>query len=304
MAEPMYPLPTSADDDRLNGWYHTLELAPGIVTGAVWDHRSTVDKVGLPPSMAGKTALDVGTADGFWAFEMERRGADRVVAIDVARSGDVDLLPRHRALCSEEELDCEIWPVRFLTAQLMLGSKVEYRNCSVYDLSPETVGRFDVVYCGSLLIHLFNPLQALINIRNVTKEIAVIEATMFHPDPLEETFPDRPYMGFGKLDSEGDRPGFDVGYWSFTPRALSDMMIYAGFAWVEPLDSFPMQRAGIAATIPVTPIIAHVAPNPEITGYRKIKPQRVDAPQPQPHPSPVESRPRWRRILSSIRPLI
>jgi hypothetical protein len=88
----------SADDDRLNGWYHTLGLAPGIVTRAVWDHRSTVDRVGLPPSLAGKTALDVGRAVGLWAFEMERRGADRVVATDVARAGDVDLLPRHRAL--------------------------------------------------------------------------------------------------------------------------------------------------------------------------------------------------------------
>ena len=299
MAKPMNPLPTSADDPRLNGWYHTLELAPGVVTRAVWDHRTTVDRVGLPSTLVGKTALDVGTADGFWAFEMERRGADRVVAIDVAHAGDVDLLPRHRALCPQEELDSEIWPVRFLTAQRMLGSKVDYRNCTVYDLSPETVGRFDVVYCGSLLIHLFNPLQALINIRNVTKEIAVIETTMFHRDPLEATFPDRPLLSFGRLDDEGDRPGFDVGYWSFTPRALCDMLIYAGFAWVEPLDSFPMQRAGIAATIPVTPIIAHVAPNPAVVGYRKIKPQRVDAARR--HPSPAGSRPRWRRILSSIR---
>jgi tRNA (mo5U34)-methyltransferase len=297
MAEPMYPLPKSADDARLDGWYHTLELAPGIITRAVWDHRPTVDRVGLPPSLVGKTALDVGTADGFWAFEMERRGADRVVAIDVARAGDVDLLPRHRALCPDEELNSENWAMRFLTAQAMLGSRVDYRNCSVYDLSPERVGRFDVVYCGSLLIHLFNPLQALINIRNVTKEIAVIETTMFHPDPLQETFPDRPYLWFGKLDYEGDRPGFDVGYWSFTPRALCDMLIYAGFAWVEPLDPFPMQRAGLTATIPVTPIIAHVTPNPEIVGYRKTKPQRVD----EPHPSPVRSPSRLRRILSSIK---
>ncbi len=215
----------------------------------------------------------------------------------MARAGDVDLLPRHRALCPEEELNSEIWPVRFLTAQAMLGSKVDYRNCSVYDLSPETVGQFDVVYCGSLLIHLFNPLQALINIRNVTKEIAVIETTMFHPDPLEATCPDRPLMSFGRLDDEGDRPGFDVGYWSFTPRALCDMLIYAGFAWVEPLDPFPMQRAGVSATIPVTPIIAHVTPNPEIVGYRKIKPQRLD----EPHASPAGSRSRLRRFLSSIR---
>jgi tRNA (mo5U34)-methyltransferase len=292
----MDPLPTSADDPRLDGWYHTLELAPGVVTRAVWDHRSTVNKVGLPGSLVGKTALDVGTADGFWAYELERRGADRVVAIDVAHAGDVDLLPRHRARCPEEELKNQIWPLRFATAHKMLGSKVDYRFCSVYDLSPETVGKFDVVYCGSLLIHLFNPLQALINIRNVTKEIAVIETTMFHPDPIETVFPDRPYMWFGNLDAEGDRPGFDVGYWSFTPRALCDMLIYAGFAWVELLDPFLMQRAGIAATVPVTPIVAHVAPNPELTGYRKERPTRSDPPQEPPAP-----RSRFQKLIGAIK---
>jgi 2-polyprenyl-3-methyl-5-hydroxy-6-metoxy-1,4-benzoquinol methylase len=32
---------------------------------------------------------------------------------------------------------------------------------SVYDLSPERVGRFDVVVCGSLLLHMRDPARAL-----------------------------------------------------------------------------------------------------------------------------------------------
>ena len=36
-----------------------------------------------PQSLRGKRCLDVGTYDGFWAFEMERRGAAEVVAVDV-----------------------------------------------------------------------------------------------------------------------------------------------------------------------------------------------------------------------------
>ncbi len=63
-------------------WYHTLELAPGITTPGFFDHRPMVDRYELPESLAGKRALDVGTFDGFWAFELERRGAD-VVALDV-----------------------------------------------------------------------------------------------------------------------------------------------------------------------------------------------------------------------------
>lgn len=267
MTAPMDPLPTHPDDPRLDHWYHTLELAPGVVTRGVWDHRPTRDRVGLPESLAGKTALDVGTADGYWAFEMERRGAARVVAVDVGRAGDVDLLPRHRATCSREELDSEAWPRRFATAHAMLGSKVEHKVCSIYDLSPATVGRFDVVYCGSLLIHLFNPLQALLKLFSVTKEIAIIETTSYHPDSIEEQYPNRPYLWFGNLDHEGERPGVDVGYWSFTTRALCDMLIYVGFSWVEPLQPFRMQRAGISATVPVVTAVAHVQPDPRGEGW-------------------------------------
>ena len=97
---PIEPLPTVADDPRLGDgrWYHTIELCRGVYTrNAEFDHRSIVDCVGLPRSLAGKTALDVGTADGFWAFEMERRGADHVVAIDVVKAAEFDILPIHRA---------------------------------------------------------------------------------------------------------------------------------------------------------------------------------------------------------------
>src|SRR5689334_7703009 len=76
LANPMNPLPTRPDDPRLDGWYHTIELAPGVKTQrAIYDHATIVHGVGMPESLAGKSALDIGTADGYWAFEMERRGA-------------------------------------------------------------------------------------------------------------------------------------------------------------------------------------------------------------------------------------
>lgn len=48
----------------------------------------------------------------------------------------------------------------FDIAHALLRSHVEYRICSVYDLSPEAPGLFDIVFCGSLLVHLQNPLSA------------------------------------------------------------------------------------------------------------------------------------------------
>src|SRR3954449_5886866 len=63
-------------------WYHSIELAPGVVTPGWFDLRPVADK--LPwPDLTGLRCLDVGTFDGFWAFEMERRGAAEVVAADI-----------------------------------------------------------------------------------------------------------------------------------------------------------------------------------------------------------------------------
>lgn len=51
-------------------WYHTLELEPGLVTKGVFDLRLHVSRYGLPERMDGMRVLEVGTFDGFWAFEI------------------------------------------------------------------------------------------------------------------------------------------------------------------------------------------------------------------------------------------
>ena len=49
----------------------------------------------LPDDLTGATVLDVGTTNGGFAFEAERRGAVRVVAVDIV---DADLF-EFNALC-------------------------------------------------------------------------------------------------------------------------------------------------------------------------------------------------------------
>ena len=71
-------------------WYHTLELAPGVETPGWHDTRPIVSEIPFPASLEGKRCLDVGTFDGFWAFEMERRGAASVTAIDIEDPEDLD----------------------------------------------------------------------------------------------------------------------------------------------------------------------------------------------------------------------
>jgi tRNA (mo5U34)-methyltransferase len=245
-------LPTSHDDPRLDSWYHTIELGNGMVTRGHFDHRSVVDCYGIPQSLAGMTALDVATADGFFAFELERRGAD-VVTIDVATLGDCDWLPQARARTPEHVLESRNWGQRFKLAHEMLDSTVRRVELSVYELTPERLGMFDLVFCGDLLLHLQNPLQALINIRSVTRQLAVIE-TVIEPE-LEKKHPDRPYLSFGVLDDE-PMPGDHTTYWKFTTRALEDMMVYADFRDVQRQPVFGLPPFGL----PVTSLVGHVTP--------------------------------------------
>jgi tRNA (mo5U34)-methyltransferase len=152
-------------------WYHTLELAPGVETPGMFDLRPIANR--LPwPDVRGKRCLDVGTFDGFFAFELERRGAAEVVATDITNPEGWDWPPhlRQRGIEFQRTTYGTRTGTGFEIARELLGSAVERRLTSVYELSPDTVGTFDVVVCGSLLLHLRDPLRALQAIRSVCRE--------------------------------------------------------------------------------------------------------------------------------------
>ena len=117
-------------------WYHTLELAPGVVTPGWLDTRGVVPQIPFPASLEGKRCLDVGTFNGFWAFEMERRGADEVVAVDVLEPSAWDWPAR----AEQETIDAiatrHAGGAGFELAKRTLGSAVERLDRSVYELDP------------------------------------------------------------------------------------------------------------------------------------------------------------------------
>jgi tRNA (mo5U34)-methyltransferase len=137
-------------------WYHKLELQPGVWTDGWFDMRPLVPHYRLPEDMTGMRVLEVGTWDGFWAFEMERRGAD-VVAIDLDDERDLDWPPRLRPETYPEEPR----GAGFEIAKRLRGSSVERVVCSVYHALPEDLGTFDLVFCGSVLMHLRDQFLAL-----------------------------------------------------------------------------------------------------------------------------------------------
>jgi tRNA (mo5U34)-methyltransferase len=165
--------------DRVDAidWYHTLELAPGVVTPGWFDTRSIVSVLPLPESLEGMRCLDVGTFDGFWAFEMERRGGS-VTAIDVLNPRDWDWPTNSSAETIEAIGSRKGAGTGFEIARDALGSRVERQACNVYDLDPELVGEFDFVYVGSLLLHLRDPVRALERIRTVCRGKTLVVDTI------------------------------------------------------------------------------------------------------------------------------
>jgi tRNA (mo5U34)-methyltransferase len=200
-------------------WYHTIELAPGIVTRGWFDLRPIVDDVPIPASLAGKRCMDVGTFDGFWAFELERRGAQEVVAIDILEPAEWDW-PADTDPATVAEIGRRKAGGRgFEIARRELGSSVERLELSVYDLDREDVGAFDLVFLGSLLLHLRDPVGALERVRSVCDgQLVLVDAV----DLLRSVAGRRP---LASLDGRG-RPW----WWKPNMAGLARMVEAAGFA--------------------------------------------------------------------------
>ena len=207
-------------------WYHTIELAPGVITPGAVDLRDVAARL-LPEDLSGKRALDVGTFDGFWAFEMERRGAE-VVALDVERVEAAEWPPASRA---EMERRAREWGVDlgrgFKLASELLSSSARRVICNVYDLDTDSIGGpVDFAFSGAILLHLRDPVKALERVRDVLE--AQGELRLMEPLSLALTVraPRRPSAAFRAADS-----GF--GWWLPNLATLHAWPRAAGFATSE-----------------------------------------------------------------------
>lgn len=207
-------------------WYHTIELPGGVVTPGHFDTLAERDRIPLPASLAGKRCLDVGTADGFWAFEMERRGASEVVAVDVddvARydwPGTVDEAERERF-----ERDHPNHRRAFEIAHRALGSSVERRDLRAYELGSADVGSVDFAFMGSLLLHVRDPVGVAAAIREVLRpggELLSVDSispllTLMHP-----------HQPVARLEA----PGWPL-WWVMNLAAYRRIFPAAGFEVIE-----------------------------------------------------------------------
>ena len=208
-------------------WYHAIELEPGRKTEAMFDLDRFQHHYGLPERLDGKRCLDVGTWDGYWAFEMERRGAAEVVALDLDDERQLDWPPRRRpARFSDTPRGAG-----FRLASEQLGSSVERVVRSIYDATPEDLGTFDLIFCGSVLVHLRDQLLALERIA------ALCRGTFISAEPYDRLMRLLPFSAT-RYRADVDE---DVVFWLPGPRTWGRMLWTAGFDRVERRARFDLQ---------------------------------------------------------------
>ena len=184
--------------NETGGAYHRIDFGQGLVLEGEHDIARHLPYYGIPTDLSGNTALDVGTATGYFAVELARRGAD-VTAIDL--------------------WDGSLQQMVFRAA----GVNVRYVQMDLLDLD-ESFGAFDLVFCGSVLLHVWDQFTAIRRLRSVCRGQAII-ATSITPARFTRQ-PFSAFVGGGGVQADGSE------YWTTwepNPPALVEMAKKAGF---------------------------------------------------------------------------
>jgi tRNA (mo5U34)-methyltransferase len=192
------------------------------------------------PDLQGKRCLDIGTWDGFYAYEMERRGASEVIALDVPDLSDIDYPPEVYALKDFDRSQRKSQPrsAGFHLLNEILESKVEWRAGNIYGLDPDELGTFDLVVCGSLLVHLRDPVRALDAVRRVTRG-HLLSIDHLHP-PVQLLSRKRPLFQLRGM-------GTDFQWWLPNDAGARHLLHVGGFS-VEETSPYFLLRHGAGNT--------------------------------------------------------
>jgi 2-polyprenyl-3-methyl-5-hydroxy-6-metoxy-1,4-benzoquinol methylase len=195
--------------NRVGGNYHRWDFGQGLVIPGDYDMTKYLPYYRLPERLDGATVLDVGTASGFFALECTRRGG-QVTAIDIGKEK----------------------PAMLHGVAQAMGFEIRYLYKSIYDLDA-SFGQFDLVVCGSLLMHLPDLLGAVRAIRSVCRHQAILSTastadSATNPSALCE------FAGLRATDGDYWH------YWNTSAAALRKMALAAGFSRVEWEDHFTL----------------------------------------------------------------
>ena len=278
-------------------WYHCVVFPDGFVTDGDYDLRPLLHKYGFPINMKGMSALDVGRASGYFSFEMERRGAT-VTSVDIKSILDWDHVggeTQKRKVLELIKNDVENYSRQQITgafdlAVCALRSNVESCLMSIYELTPEAFdGRmFDVVFAGSIMSHLRDPVLALEKLKSVTRIKCIISVPAFD---LPET------MNIPVMSLVGDNDPDRRSWWVMNRKCLNEMLLCVGFKQVVFFSDFTLVNRKLGITTPH--LVAHA--------YVEKGPHAFDTENPFDLPYVISKTftqrlADWVRLLKKIRP--
>jgi SAM-dependent methyltransferase len=236
---------------ELGPWFHQLDLGNGVLTRNIKrspgpqpvDHpipRWHKIRDTLPEDMHGMTVLDVGCSDGFFSFEMARRGAE-VLAVDAQRSAIRRLRWAQQQLGVEgvESMYGDIYAFdkgitlydrsrHWLMRRLwMVWSLLTRGHLTGLDYTPR---RFDMVFMFALLYHMKEPLLALERLVPLA-DILLVESAAVDDEANSA------------LVFQPPKPGVtDNPKWFPTTRCIKDMLLWAGYDEVREIASAEDKR--------------------------------------------------------------
>lgn len=191
------------------GLYHSFRLPDGEVLQGAMDLEFQEERLAsfdLPGDLTGHDFLDIGPWDGYYSFELERRGA-RVTAIDYV---DLDT---------------------FRELRQFFGRQVCYLQLDIYELSPAIHGTFSFVLCFGVLYHLKYPLIALEKVCAVTTDLCLIDTLVVDGKSWQQGIhPPLPYIEFYETD---ELSGQLDNWCGPTVGAVEALVRAAGFAEAE-----------------------------------------------------------------------
>jgi tRNA (mo5U34)-methyltransferase len=189
-------------------WFHQIDLGSGVITPGLDDSAGKLPRIKIPENLDGMSVLDIGTWNGFFSFEAERRGASRILATD-------SYVWRSEVLNGKQGFDL---------ARKALNSKVEDMEIDIMELSPDKIGSWDLVLCLGVLYHLRHPLLALERVFSVTGKQLILETV------VELFSENKPAMVFYPGTELANDP---TNWWGPNPAAVIAMLKDVGFSKVE-----------------------------------------------------------------------
>lgn len=211
--------------DEREPWYHTFDLPGGGRTKGFFDLREVATKVPLPSSLAGKRCLDAAACEGFWSFELARRGAEQVVSVDLPDTAEQDW--QGNVSQQERQIGTGMANEHFHEMRDLLALiTVERVDLNLYDVSPEAIGTFDYVFVGNVLVHLADPARALRALASVMRpgaELLTLEPNSLALSALS------PRLPLGQLWDWDDQPR----WWTMNRTAHRRLVHAAGFEVLE-----------------------------------------------------------------------